>query len=269
MKNNNYKDMNNQSALNSEVAKLLTQLLTETIIRTTGKSCKVIIKHCNENTFSPGDATKFIDLLRLEGYNVKCAFIDYIDVMVPTNSRYSNYNDYDAQGAIIQELRLASRIYAIPVISITQNNKSSENMSTVMDNELIGDSYKKIRYSDYVYMVRMRTELDCIAPQVKGDVCDGSDQDIGMMDMTGSYIQNLVPFEMKITKAKEGKKNIVRFHLFSGLTLKIYDTLSAFFMDLTTFKQSSANLKTQIDLIGMNTMQQVGKDQQQFEINLL
>ncbi len=80
MKNNNNKDMNNQNSLNSEVSKVLAQLLTQTIIRTTGQSCQIIIKHCNENMFSPGDATKFIDMLRLEGYNVKMAFIDYVDV---------------------------------------------------------------------------------------------------------------------------------------------------------------------------------------------
>ena len=186
--------------------------------------------------------------------------------MVPTNSRYSNYNDYDAQGAIIQELRLASRIYCIPFISITQNNKSSENTSIVMDNSLIGDSYKKIRYSDYVYMIRMRSELDLLSPQVKGDVCEDQNEDLSFMDMSGNYVQRIIPFEIKITKAKEGKKDVVKFHLFAGTNLKIYDALSTFFMDLTPFKQSSADLKNNIDLIGMNTMQQIGKDNQQFEI---
>ncbi len=189
--------------------------------------------------------------------------------MVPTNSRYSNYNDYDAQGAIIQELRLASRVYKMPVISITQNNKASEVPGAEMSNALIGDSYKKIRYSDYVYMLRMRNELDLLSPQVKGDVCEDQNEDLSIMDMSGKYIQTIVPFEVKITKAKEGKKNIVKFHLFAGMNLKIYDSLAAFFMDLAPFKQESANLQNNIDLLGMNTMQQIGQDQSQFEIDLV
>jgi len=154
-------DMNNQSSFSAEVSKILTELINDTIIRVTGKRCRIIIKHCNENTFSPSDATKFIDILKMEGYKVKALFVDYVDVMVPSNSRYSNYNDYDAQGIIIQELRLASRVYSIPVVSITQNTRGSENMSQQMDNSLIGDSYKKVRYSDYVNYERLILVIIC------------------------------------------------------------------------------------------------------------
>lgn len=261
---------NNKNALNAEVSRVLTKLISEAIIKITGKSCPVIVKHCNENVFSPGDVTKFIDLLRLQGHNVKAAFVDYIDVMVPTNSRYSSYNDYDAQGAIIQELRLASRVYSIPMISITQNNKTSENATIDMSNALIGDSYKKVRYSDYIYMIRMRNELDILSPQVKNDVCQEQTEDVSFMDMSGNnYTKTIVPFEVKITKAKEGTKNVVRFHLFAGMNLKIYETLSEFFLDLNPFKHASSELENQIDIMGMNMKQQIGQDQSQLELDLI
>jgi len=70
----------NTTSLMTEVTKLLSQLINECIIHTTNNRCKVIIKHCNENSFSPSDATKFIDILKLEGHNVKCLMVDYIDV---------------------------------------------------------------------------------------------------------------------------------------------------------------------------------------------
>jgi hypothetical protein len=62
---------------------------------------------------------------------------------------------------------------------------------------------------------------------------------------------------MKITKAKEGKKNIVKFHLFAGMNLKIYDKLADFYMDISPYKKSNAELQNQIDLLGMNTMHQI------------
>ena len=190
--------------------------------------------------------------------------------MVPSNSKYSNYNDYDAQGAIIQELRLASRVYSLPVISITQNVRSSENAAQDMNNQLIGDSYKKIRYSDYVYMVRLRYDLELLAPQLQKDVYDkDQNEDISFSEVGGKYIEKIVAFEIKITKAKEGRKDIQKFHLFSGTNLKIYDMLSDFFMDLPNFKTNSGKLSNNIDILGMNTMQQIVHGENTFELDIL
>jgi len=105
----------------------------------------------------------------------------------------------------------------------------------------------------------MRVDLDTLSPQVKDDVCKNSqNEEISLMDMGGTYVQHLVPFEIKITKAKEGKKNAVKFHLFSGINLKIYDTLSEFFMDLAPYKTNSTKLRNHIDLLGMSSSQQIG-----------
>jgi len=190
--------------------------------------------------------------------------------MVPSDSKYTNYNDYDSHGVIIQELRLASRIYSIPIISITQNTRTSENASIAMSNDLIGDSYKKVRYSDYIYMIRMRSELDLLSAQVRNDVCrnDELDKNLSLTDMSGMFIQHIVPFEIKITKAKEGKKNVVQFHLFSGINLKIYSSLSDFFADLNGFKQSSSRLKNSVDLLGINCGNQLDQSKS-FDINLI
>ena len=65
MKLQNYKDSGNKDSLNSEVGKILTHLINESIVKVNGGKCKFIIKHCNENVFSMNDATKFIDMLKL------------------------------------------------------------------------------------------------------------------------------------------------------------------------------------------------------------
>jgi hypothetical protein len=175
--------------------------------------------------------------------------------MIPSNQKHSTYNDYDAHGEIIQEMRVASRNYAIPVISITQNTRESENMNQNMGNNLIADSFKKVRYSDYIYMIRLRSDADLLHPQVKQDINKDDEQQLSMMEITGQYFQSLVPMEIKITKAKEGKKNMVKFHLFSGLNLRIYSSLSNFISDIPPLKTYSNDLQNQIEMLELNCIQ--------------
>jgi hypothetical protein len=125
-----------------ELENILSAVITESIISVTNKTCTFLVKHCNENTFSVGDLRKLVDKHRLEGYNIKCIAVDYLDCMIDSSngSKSSNYNDYDAQGQIVQDLRLAARVYTVPVLTITQNSKLSENFMQAMGNGLIGDS---------------------------------------------------------------------------------------------------------------------------------
>ncbi len=262
-----------KSTVTNLVSTLLTEVINEAIIKhISNANCKIIIKHCAENSFSAADATKFIDSLKLQGYNTKGLFVDYVDVMKPSSTRYSNYNDYDAQGMIIHELRKISQNYKLPVMSITQNTREAENVSNSMGNSLIGDSYKKVRFSDYIYMIRMRPDLDLLAPSVKHDITYDMDDDsaqLNMTDMSGQYIQQLIAFEVQITKAKEGKKNLPKFHIFSGLNLKIYDTLTEFYSDLPLVIRNNKWLRDQIQILQMENRQHlsIGSDNQQ--INLI
>jgi len=201
-------------------------------------------------------------------------FVDYVDVMRPSSTRYANnYNDYDAHGMIIHELRKISQNYKLPVVSITQNTRESENVSQAMGNNLIGDSYKKVRFSDYIYMIRLRSDLDLYAPSVKHDITDGTDDDdnqIGMTDMSGQYIQQTVPFEVQITKAKEGKKNVQKFHIFSGLNLRIYDNISEFYTDLPLVIKNNKWLKDQIQVLQMENRQHLSvSGDNKAQINLI
>jgi len=104
-------------------------------------------------------------------------------------------------------------------------------------------------------MIRLRSDADLLHPQIKNDVSTDGDEQINMLDMTGQYFQSLVPLEVKITKAKDGKKNMMKFHLFSGLNLRIYDTLSEFISDMPAYKQASSDLQNQIEMLELNCIQ--------------
>ena len=47
---------------------------------------------------------------------------------------------------ITQELRTLSRIHGIPVITATQTSKIGDNVGRTLTNEMIGESYKKVKF---------------------------------------------------------------------------------------------------------------------------
>jgi hypothetical protein len=71
---------NDKSYISNEISKILTELVNHSIVNTKDRKCKLILKHCNENSFSMADARKFVDNLKLNGITTKILLIDYIDV---------------------------------------------------------------------------------------------------------------------------------------------------------------------------------------------
>jgi len=248
---------NNNDSLYYEVKQILVDLLTYAILTITGENVNIILKHCNENVFTPSDAARLIDDKQIKGYKVKGILLDYIDVMAPTGAQTSfSENDYSTHGQIVHELRLLGRNYAIPVISITQNNKLSENFQQSLSNINMGDSFKKVRYSDYIYMIRIRDDLDILSDQVKNEVIGNMDtSSINLTDLVSKISNHITPIEFKITKAKDGPKNIVKFHIFNSLNLRIYDYLNELYNDLTNLQKQSCKFQNDIDLLGVNTFQ--------------
>jgi hypothetical protein len=213
---------------------------------------------CNENTFSPGDLGRFIDRLKVEGYKTKLIFVDYIDTMVPTTSTFGNLKEYDTQGQIVQELRNLSRIHGIPIISPTQNQRDSEDVTKLQSNRLIGDSYKKIRYADFIYMMRMREDKNFLSEGVREQVvtkkktADGIPQDAispEVLAIKDRLSNILVPLEIKITKSKDSEKNKSRFLLFCKENLRIYNNIDEYIKDSPMLKIASSKLEKEIDLL--------------------
>jgi replicative DNA helicase len=244
------------SAIIKDVVILIEKLLEDSLRELSGKNVKVILKHSDENTFSPQDTVKFMNDRTLVGYKIKALAIDYIDVMQPTGAEVGKFDDYNGHGAIVQELRFISRTYQIPIITITQNAKTSENPQMALSNTVIGNSYKKIQYGDYVYMIRMRPDLDINGDAVKADIDDlhessssNSLETMLLNEFSDSYIKNLIAFEVKITKAKEGIKDKVKFHIFNGNNLQIHDYLSEYYTSIKRLKKTKTYLLNQLELL--------------------
>ena len=252
-------------SIEKKVTSMFLNITHSSIIKTTNEKVALVLKHCNENTFSASDLGRFIDQLKVDGFNVKLIFSDYVDVMSGSVKRYDSFNDYDTHGQIVQELRSLSRQYKLPVITATQNKRESENSLSEMNNTQVGDSYKKIRYSDYVYMCRLRRDLDIFSSPVKESIFTQIDIDNGIspivLNQKDKYSNVLIPFEVKITKAKESDKDRSTFLLFCKLNLKIYNTFQEYLDDEKLIEANSKALDNDIDtLTNMAFVQFAGDD---------
>ena len=122
------------------LVQIFNYVLRDSIAKVTTGRVNLVIKHCQENTFSAGDVSRFIDRLKVEGLNTRAIFIDYVDTMAPTTQRYSSYKEYDIHGQITQELRNLALVHKIPVFTATQCNRAGEDFSIPLNNNMIGDS---------------------------------------------------------------------------------------------------------------------------------
>jgi hypothetical protein len=179
-----------------------------------------------------------------------------MDTMTPTTSVFGNAKEYDTQGQITQELRILSRIHGIPVISPTQNQRDSEDVTKLMTNKLIGDSYKKIRYSDFIYMLRMREDKNFLSEGVREQVVikkqatDGGVPDAvspEILSIKDRLYDTLVPLEVKITKSKDSEKNKSRFFLFCKENLRIYNNIDEYIKDAPLIKIHSDRLDNDVN----------------------
>ena len=83
------------SQLTTSIQKMFKNLLKVSLLKVTQGKVSLVLKHCNENSFSPGDLGRFLDRLKVEGYKPKLIFVDYMDTMVPTTSAFGNAKEYD------------------------------------------------------------------------------------------------------------------------------------------------------------------------------
>ena len=258
--------MDASTTMGVKIKSMFKNLLDTSVTALTNGKFGIIIKHASENSFSPGDLGKFFDRLRVEGWKVKMCFMDYVDCANPTIMKYTSVKDYDVHGQIVQELRNLSREHKIPIITATQNAKISENMNMAMDNSMIGDSYKKVRYTDYLYMCRMRRDLKVLATPVLDDIIDpakhltNNELNPEIVKMTKLIEEVLIPFEVKITKSKESGKDVSRFALFCVENLRIYNNLQEFIDDAKYLYSVSKRLEQDINSITDLALTSVSED---------
>jgi len=247
------------SRLYNNLDGMFKNVLKTSIAKVTQGKVNIAIKHCSENSFSPGDLGRFIDRLNIEGYKIKMVFVDYLDVMSATINRFGGAGkEYDILGQITQELRNLARIHKVPIISPTQNRRESENVSTKLSNEQTGDSYKKIRYSDFIYSCRLRPDLDFLSEGVRHHVIptkvspDGTIADFispELIKLKESLFRVLVPFEVKITKSKDSEKDSTKFFLFCKENLRMYNNVDEYIKDAPVLVANSEKLEKDIAIL--------------------
>lgn len=242
----------NQS-IKEKVSTLLEEVANDALIGVTKGKIKFLTKYVSENSFSSSDACRMLDSLLFQGLKPRALFIDYIDVMIPSQNganKGSSINEYVDQGKIIHELRKASRKYSLPIITITQNTRFSENANNELDNSHLADSFKKARYSDSIIMIRQRQELDILHETVSPDLM--IDENMNFSNIPSEFLYTLIPFEVKITKAKDGPKNFKKFHIFCFKNLRIYQSINDLVTDLEDCKVKSKALFSKLNIIGLN-----------------
>lgn len=241
-------------SIKENISHIFSNILTNAIKNTTNSNINLVIKYCSENTFSPGDLSKFVDQLKVtDKLNTKLIILDYIDCARPTMEGFKIGDDYSNQGQIVHELRKLTVNLDIPILTATQNSRTSENLNGEMTNALVGDSYKKVRYTDYLYMSRMCNNRTFLDNDVSRDVCTEEQRtstkprDIAIRDELSKI---LIPYEVKITKAKEGIKDKSKYMLFCCENLRIYDNIEQYLRDRKQLKSNTKNLEQQVIEMG-------------------
>lgn len=139
-------------------------------------------------------------------------------------------------------------------------------MTKLMSNRLIGDSYKKIRYSDFIYMLRMRDDKNCLSEGVreqvveKRKVADGTVPDAvspEILSIKDRLYEVLTPLEIKITKSKDSEKNKSSYLLFCKDNLRIYNTVDEYLKDAPVIKVLSDKLAADINSMMNHAITQV------------
>lgn len=246
-------DIKRLNVLKNNIQTVFNNLLKDSIVQVTKGKVNLIIKHAAENSFSPADLGRFIDRLKVEKINVKGIFFDYVDVANPSITKYIQTGDYDQQGQIVHELRTLARNYKVPLITNTQNKRDAEN-AKFMSNSLIGDSIKKVRYTDFLYMLNQQEKLDIFLDPVKkcvftkdnySDLATGLDPKILLKQ--DEICAKLIPIEIKITKSKDSGKDFAKYLLFCKDNLRIYNTVDEYLIDAPFIEANTKKLAREIN----------------------
>jgi len=137
-----------------EISDIFKTLKKNSIYKITKNKVNLIIRDVTDkqNKYSVTDLIQDIEHLKSEyGINIKLVVIDYLNLMTSTKGYDDEYKEH---GQIINDLRSLAKMYMIPVFTATQLNRIGEDYSSPLNNKIMGDSYKKIQYSDYIFMIR-------------------------------------------------------------------------------------------------------------------
>ena len=187
--------------------------------------------------------------MKLQNINIKYLIIDYLDVLKPT-LQVGRHEEHQVLGMITQDLRTLSRIFGIPVITASQTTREGDNVGRALTNDIIGESWKKVKFCDFMYVQRMRDDLDIFSPDVSKyafqkdtEFSEESPRIIGLKD---ELVSCLKPLEMRVSKSKEKGKGYERYMLFCSRNLRLYNNVQEYLLDLPELNSNSRSLERKI-----------------------
>lgn len=236
--------------LKNQAKKIFFDLLNNSVVKTTKGNLKIIFKYSPENSLSASDIAKQLEKYKLQKINIKYLIVDYLDTL-KASSVNAETNDYDKLGFVTQELRSLSRLFAIPVIAATQTNKEAEKINVDLSNYVVGESWKKVKFSDFIYGQRIRDDLSIFSDEVvqyifkkESDIQPSSS--IVQMHKE-KLLEVLKPMEFRVTKSKEKGKGSFRFMLFCPENLRLYNYVEDYLSDMPNIAKNNANLEIKIN----------------------
>ena len=245
-----------------EVIKTLERFSIESVTR---NKVKYIIQDHADSAYSTTELFNTLMLLKLKNIHVRLIFLDYIDLMT-SSRRYEK--EYDEHGQIIKDLRAIAKEFHIPIITVTQLRRDAENPKVTLSNDVMGDSYKKVRFSDYIIMMRHvynedAFEVYCkLAERAKQEYayCNLqqtiNNNDIFYNELRMDKLQNVrmscTPVEFLYTKVKDADKRDKEINkqklLFYRNTLKLYDDINELQQAFQRVEYLSEKLKNLIEI---------------------
>ena len=171
-----------------KACEIFTEMEKQSIKNVTQDKVIFMIQDQADNNYTTADLVEVLTTLKLKNYKVRAIIIDYVDLMTSTKG-YEK--DYDEHGQIIKDLRVIAKEYQIPIITATQLKREAEDTKIKLSNNLIGDSHKKVRFSDYILMIRQLQEVPSIFFAESFPI----HQMISNELLAQSIIQNITPVE--------------------------------------------------------------------------
>lgn len=230
------------------VQKIFHDLMIKSVVQTTQGKLKIIFKYAPENSFSAADLARQIDKFRMQGIHVRYVIIDYLDTLRPSVQNIRGpQQDYDVLGTICQDLRSLSRIYSVPVITATQTSKRGDDFSCDMNNSIMGESWKKVKFSDFIYAQRINDDMDPFSPECSRRVflSEDPENDPHIVPKRDLICNDLKVMEFKVTKSKEQGKNYFSYLLFSTQNLKLYNYVEEYLEDVGQLMRNNQFLSIQ------------------------
>ncbi len=167
---------------------------------------------------------------------------------------------------ITQELRNLARNNKIPIITATQGKQQSDNINQGMSATDVGDSYRKVRYTDYLFGVRMREDLNVFSDEVKKyvlrspDVSDINENSPEIISIKNNLINDFIPMEIRINKSKETGKGSYRYILFCKRNVKLYNTIGDYLVEAQRLKDNTNRLNRMVKELVTTAGISVGTD---------